>query len=77
MIFALLKFFVCAFGIGFAWAFVICLFAVCTEKLDRDKRLREEGYDTCVYDILHFGEYYDREQQKYVKLTDSQEKQSL
>ena len=78
MVVVLLKFFVAALGIGIAWAIVVCIFAVNADRPDRDRRLREEGYDSCVYDILHFGKYWDREEHKYVELNiDSQEKQSL
>ena len=78
MLLVLVKFFVAALGIGIAWAIVVCIFAVNADRPDRDRRLREEGYDSCVYDILHFGKYWDREKHKYVELgSDSQEKQSL
>lgn len=69
----MIRFFLCAFGVGLGWAFVIGLFAVYSERPDRDRRLREEGYDSCVYDILHFGEYWDRQNHKYVKVGESDE----
>lgn len=78
MLFTLVKLFLSALGLGIAWAIVVCIFAVNADRPDRDRRLREEGYDSCVYDILHFGKYWDREKHKYVELNiDSQEKQSL
>lgn len=78
MLLVLVKFFVAALGIGIAWAIVVCIFAVNADRPDRDRRLREEGYDSCVYDILHFGKYWDREHHKYIKIDkDSQEKQTI
>lgn len=78
MLVVLLKLFIAPFAIGIAWALVVSAFAVYSDRPDRDRRLREEGYDSCVYDILHFGKYWDREKHKYVELSsNSQEKQSL
>lgn len=68
MLLVLVKFFVAALGIGIAWASVVCAFAVCSDRPDRDRRIREEGYDSCVYDILRFGKYWDREKHKYVEI---------
>lgn len=66
MLLVLVKFFVAAFAIGFAWAFVVCIFATYADSPSKDRIIRENGYDSCVYDILHFGKYWDREKHKYI-----------
>lgn len=70
MLLELVKAFVVAFAIGIAFSIVVCIFATFSDRADLYRRLRDEGYDSCVYDILHFGKYWDREKRKYVEIVD-------
>ena len=59
------------FGIGFAFFFAIFMTIALTDDPHRARKLRQQGYDTAIYEITHLGKFYDRDEGKtvYVKMT--------
>ena len=68
MLLMLIKFFLVALAMAIAWALVACGAIILTEQPKRDKKLREEGYDLCIDDILNLHQYWDRAQRKYIDI---------
>lgn len=68
MVLLLIKFFLVAFAMALAWAIVVCAAAVLFEKPQRDRQLREEGYDSAIKDIFTYHQYWDREKRQYIDI---------
>ena len=61
----LLKFMLGCFTAGFGFISAAALWSNITERPDRIRRFREEGYDNAVEDILKRKWYWDRKESMY------------
>lgn len=53
------------FATGFGFISAVALWSVITDRPDRIKRFREEGYDNAIEDIIKRKWYWDRKEQIY------------
>lgn len=53
------------FAVSFGFITAVVLWSVITDRPDRDRRLREEGYDSAIEDIIKRKWYWDRKEQIY------------
>ena len=61
----LLKFILGCFAAGFGIISAVALWSVITDHPSKIKRLREEGYDNAIEDIIKRKWYWDRKEQIY------------
>lgn len=65
MMYELLKFMLGCIGTGFGFISAAALWSVTTDRSNKIKRLREEGYDNAIEDIIKRKWYWDRKEQTY------------
>ena len=68
MLLMLIKFFLVALAMALACAMSICIVITITERPRKIRQLRDEGYASCVDDILTYQHYWDQEKQEYVDI---------
>ena len=66
MLVIILKCFFACFGVAFGMFAAAGILSVLTDRPDRIRQLRAEGYDSCINDILNYNQYWDRSKSKYV-----------
>ena len=68
MLVIILKCFFACFGVAFGMVCAACILSTICDRPDRIRMFREEGYDSCVEDILTYHQYWDRNKSHYVNI---------